>query len=101
MAVLIFIYKFKNGLLPHIFDTFYTQNSELHRYPTRAANQLRVPLTKSKHASSFIKKSGVNLWNSQSPELSHQIKIGKFKKDIKSKYLASYMNPTHDDAAHT
>jgi hypothetical protein len=97
MAALTCIYKFKNGLLPQIFDTFYTLNGEIHRYPTRAANQLRVPLTKSKQASSFIKKSGVLLWNSQTQELSHREKIGKFKRYIKTKFLDSYLNPQHDD----
>jgi hypothetical protein len=63
----------------------------------RAANQFRIPLTKSKHASSFIKKAGVQLWNSQMPEISYHVKIGKFKKDIKAKFLEGYLDPLHDD----
>ena len=98
MAVLIFIYKYKNGQLPKIFDTFYTINAEFHRYPTRVANHLRIPLTKSKHSSSFIKKTGVLLWNLMTSDLSHREKIGKFKKDIKTKFLNSYLSPLHDDA---
>ena len=59
----VFMYKFKNSLLPTTFDKFFTTNQDHHRYPTRSANQLRPPRVKTKLAENFITKAGVGLWN--------------------------------------
>jgi hypothetical protein len=74
-SVLIFVYKFKNRLLPIIFDSFYIENRQIHRYPTRNANQFRTPLTKSKVAACFVKK---------------KTKIGTFKKDVIARLIKNY-----------
>ena len=42
-SVGLFMFKFKNNLLPNIFDTFFSQNDRFHTYPTRNATQLRAP----------------------------------------------------------
>jgi hypothetical protein len=31
-SVLIYVYKYKNGLLPQPFDAFYTTNNQIHNY---------------------------------------------------------------------
>jgi hypothetical protein len=90
-SVLIFVYKYKNGLLPDIFNGFYIENQQIHRYPTRNADQFRVPLTKTKTASSFLNKTGVNIWEEFSPKISHNIKIGLFKKQIISLLIDDYV----------
>ena len=33
-AVLIFMYKYRNGILPTTFNNFYSENQDFHRYPT-------------------------------------------------------------------
>ena len=91
-AVLIFLYKFKNGQLPPTFDNFFTYNREIHRYPTHAANQLRIPLARTKHSSLFLKKSGVFLWNLYDLQISHLVSISIFKKTIRAIFLASYID---------
>ena len=73
-SALIFMYQFKNKLLPSPFDNFYSENQAFHCYPTRHATHLRVPLTRTKMADTFIKKTGVNLWNSYSHQISNEIK---------------------------
>jgi len=78
-SVLLFVYKYKNKLLPNIFDNFYTMNSEIHRHATRYAGHLRVPVAKTKLASTFIKKTGVSIWNQFSDKLDLKSKIGLFK----------------------
>ena len=45
LSVLTFMYKFKNHLLPVIFNNFYQENSSFHRYPTRQSANLRNPRT--------------------------------------------------------
>jgi hypothetical protein len=90
--VLIFLYKFKNGHLPSTFDNFFSYNGENHRYPTRAANQLRIPLTRTKHSSSFIKKTGVMLWSQYDKKISHLVSFGQFKRTIRGIFISSYIN---------
>ena len=63
-TVLIFMYKFKNGLLPPILSTLFNENRAFHNYPTRQSHSLRIPLTRTKLAATFIKKTGVSIWNS-------------------------------------
>jgi hypothetical protein len=42
-SVLIFLYQFKNNLLPPTFKNFYSENREFHSHLTRSANVLRPP----------------------------------------------------------
>jgi hypothetical protein len=84
-----FLYKYKNSLLPPTFQNFYVKNREIHNYPTRSANKLRLPLTKTKIASSYVKKTGVEIWAEFSDHISHNQKISF----LKEKYLVfSYPN---------
>ena len=92
LTVLSFMYNYKNGKLPHTFNDFYTENNEYHRYPTRGANQLRIPLAKSKIASTFVRKTGVALWNSLSPllELESVNNIKSFKQKVIALLISKY-----------
>jgi hypothetical protein len=89
-SVLIFVYKYKNGLLPSPFLTFFTTNRQVHLYNTRHANLFRMPVAKTKIASSFVKKTGVNIWNHFSNDITHEMKIGAFKKLIISLLISTY-----------
>ena len=91
-SVLIFVYKYKNGLLPDPFKEFYMTNSQVHRYPTRKANQLRVPLTKTKMASSFVKNTGGNIWNNFGDTITQDMRIGALKRAIIGKLTSSYLS---------
>jgi hypothetical protein len=86
------MYKYKKGQLPQTFDDFYTENNEYHRYPTRGANQLRIPLAKSKIASTFVRKTGVALWNSLSPllELEMVNSIKSFRQKVITLMISKY-----------
>jgi hypothetical protein len=79
-SVIIFIYKYKNGLLPLPFKNFYAENRDFHSYQTRSAANLQVPLTRTKIASSFIKKTGVSIWTEFSSKISHEKKYWHIKK---------------------
>ena len=88
-SALIFMYQFKNKTLPPPFDNFYYENRAFHHYRTRQATQLRVPLTRTKMASSFIKKTGVSLWNSYSTKISSNLKIGVYKTELTKILIAT------------
>jgi hypothetical protein len=89
-SVLIFVYKYKNGLLPSPFDSFYTTNSQIHNYPTRHANQIRIPTAKTKMASTFVKKTGANIWNTLPNHIHHNMKIGGLKKLVITHLISQY-----------
>ena len=94
-SALIYVYKYKNGLLPSPFDSFYITNSQIHGYPTRKAAQLRAPATKTKIATSFIKRTGVNIWNNFSTIITQHMKIGAFKKAIIANLITKYDPPNN------
>jgi exonuclease III len=86
----LFMYKYKNGFLPNIFDTFFTCNNENHRYPTRAGNKFRTPFTKTTLATKFITRTGAKLWNELEEHVTTNVKIGTFKIKVKSYLTSNY-----------
>ena len=85
-SVGVFMYKYKNHLLPDIFKNFFTTNSDLHSYPTRNASKLRPPRNTTQFGTRFIKTTGVTFWNKIENQISKDQKIGTFKKHLK-KYI--------------
>jgi hypothetical protein len=90
LSVLTFMYKFKNHLLPAIFNNFYQENSSFHRYPTRQSANLRNPRTRTKLASSFVKNTGVSIGNKFSHSLTHETKLGLYKSTSIELLIANY-----------
>jgi hypothetical protein len=82
LSALLFVFKFKNGLLPPIFTNFFQENQQFHNYPTRQAQNYRNPRTRLKIATTFIKCSGSTLWNALPPEIANITKIGRFKREM-------------------
>jgi hypothetical protein len=82
-AIGMFMFKYNRGLLPQIFQNFFSRNQDHHSYPTRNAAQLRTPLSKTQLGSKFITKSGVIYWNNLPESITTIPKIGLFKKKLK------------------
>ena len=57
--VAIFMFKYKNDMLPVSFDTFFTVNRENHNYNTRNRNDFEIQMHKMK----TIFTIGPNMWN--------------------------------------
>ena len=89
-SALIFLYKFKNDLLPTIFKNFYAENRQFHEHNTRASQNLRIPLTKTNLAASFIKKTGVTILDEYAKKISFNTKIGGFKTTIINLLISKY-----------
>ena len=89
-TVLIWMYKFKNGLLPPTFHDFYQTNSSYHHYPTRRSNHLRGPQTKTKLAQTFIRNTGAIIWNEFSNILDHTSSINVFKQSAINVLISRY-----------
>jgi hypothetical protein len=89
-SVGIFMFKFRNGLLPDIFNNFFATNNAAHRYPTRTGSQLRMPLARSMIASTFITKTGVTIWNNIDTHITGNSKIGTFKSKLNKFITLAY-----------
>ena len=79
----IFMYKYKTKKLPNIFDNFFNENRDYHSYPTRGATRLRPPISKSKIANNFIKKTGAILWNILETSLNPSLSLPTYKRHLK------------------
>jgi hypothetical protein len=90
LSVAIFMFKYKHGMLPVIFQNFFITNSDIHTYHTRNANKLRAPRTKFSHATKFIKKTGAELWNDLENVITENVKIGTFKLHLKKFLISNY-----------
>ena len=60
---LIFMYKYKNNLLPRSFRNFFTVNNAIHSYPTRTSSNFHLVNPKLVIAQKSIRHHGPDLWN--------------------------------------
>ena len=85
-----FMYKFYNDSLPPIFNEFFTENRNIHNYPTRNAAKLRIPRVRTNLAERFIRKSGVKFWNDTRENLDTNCSLSTFKKLLKKLLTRNY-----------
>jgi hypothetical protein len=91
-SVCIFMYKFKNLLLPEIVNTFFSRNFDYHTHATRNASQFRPPRNSTQLGTRFITTTSVTVWNLLENKISEHQKIGTFKSHLK-KYIIT-LRPT-------
>ena len=77
------MYKYHHGWLPQILNSF-ERNIDIHLYNTRQANQLHIPLCKTELGKRSFRYQAVKIWNETNSSLAVNIKIGTFKKNLKS-----------------
>ena len=77
------MYKHHHGQLPEVLNIF-TKNSEVHGYDTRQADHLQIPYFSSGIGKMSFKFQAVKIWNKILTFLKVKIKIGTFKKHLKT-----------------
>ena len=83
------MYKYHHKKLPHIFDDYFTMNSDVHVYSTRQSHLLHTPKYSTELRKRSFKCKAVSVWNDIHKALkSVNIAIGTFKDHLK-KYLLS------------
>ena len=83
------MYKYHHKKLPHIFDDYFTMNSDVHVYSTRQSHLLHTPKYSTELRKRSFKCKAVTVWNDIYKALkSVNIAIGTFK-DYLKKYLLS------------
>ena len=89
--IAVFIYKFKNQLLPSNFDVFFTSVKETHNYNTRLSSRMTyaLPITRTNYGIFNIRYQGAKIWNAISDNIK-LLSLKQFKKKFKSNIIASY-----------
>ena len=77
------MYKYHHGWLPSVLDMF-SKNSDVHNYGTRQANYLKIPQFFTDLGQMSFRYQAVKIWNNIYKFLKVDIKIGTFKKHLKS-----------------
>ena len=80
------MYKYHHGLLPKILDIF-ERNMDIHQYNTRQAIQLHIPIYKTELGKRSFHYQAVKIWNEIFLALRVNIKIGTFKKKLKTFFI--------------
>jgi hypothetical protein len=92
MQVLLFIYKFRNNILPPICNTFFTVNSSIHDHRTRQHNDFHPPLCRTETRKKSLQYSGCILWNNLDKSFKTVYgSLNLFKNAIKKKTFESYI----------
>ena len=79
----LFMYKHHHGWLPSVLNTF-RKNSDIHDHNTRQAGYLEIPKFSSDLGKMSFKYQAVKIWNNIHKFLKVDIKIGTFKKHLKT-----------------
>ena len=58
-----FMFRYCNGSLPQLFNSFFEYNSDYHNYDTRTAQHFHIPPVKTDLAKTGIKCRGAIIWN--------------------------------------
>ena len=84
-AIIIFMYKYMNGMLPELFRDMFTPISDIHNYDTRQAKnkKLFVSFKSTSRGQQSITYIGPHVWNFTLSKINPICSIGSFKKHIR------------------
>ena len=86
----IFMYKFKNNLLPEPFVNLFQYNSQIHNYNTRSVNKFHLWLVKSQLDVQSITHTGPQTWNLIPNKITEAPFLSTFKRQYKQLLLQHY-----------
>ena len=91
--IAVFMYKFKNRLLPTNFNVFFTSIKETHSYNTRLSSRMTyaLPKTRTNYGVFNIRYQGAKIWNAISDNIK-LLSLKQFKKKLKSVNLRRYIS---------
>jgi hypothetical protein len=78
-----FMFKVVNETVPPLLQAMFTFNMNIHRYDTRQANKLHVPLSKTSIFKKSMRFKGVTVWNRVSEAINSNSSLTTFKCHLK------------------
>ena len=88
LKVHIFMYKFENNMLPELFSSMFTTNSQIHTYPTRTSSNLHIPIGNLKMVYRTVRYSGVKIWNNMKSKINISSNFLHYKFNLQQYLLA-------------
>ena len=83
-CIILFMFKYVNNLLPHLFESIFVFNLNVHSYETRQSRKLHVPKGNISLLYRTIKHKGTYLWNFVYDKISYSCGISFYKKCLKT-----------------
>ena len=80
--LLLFWYKYENGLLPRSTYTLFSRRRDVHSYSTRNANAFNLPSCCSDIVKHNVIYNLIVLYNLWAPKLDFSVSLYKFKKNL-------------------
>ena len=94
----IHMFKYNNKLLPHDLPaTLFTNQYDVHNYPTRHASDLHIALTHSKLAENTFRTQGPLIWNHMNINLKNCKSLAIFKKRLNNYINAQYQSEIYNN----
>ena len=84
--IILFMFKYSNDMLPHLFKSIFIVNYDIHNYNTRQACNLHVQKCNTGFYYKFVTQKGILFWNYISNILDTHCTLHTFKWQLK-KYL--------------
>ena len=78
----IFCYKFNFGLLPDVFDNFFTKVCNIQRHHTRSQCNFHVRASHTNYVDKSVKYRGTLLWNQLRDNVKNSPNFNMFKKQL-------------------
>ena len=86
----VFMYKHQTNLLPKTFSNYFIKHNQVHKYPTRNAEDYSVHRTKKMFADRSIRITGPTLWNSLDTKIKHCKSTKHLRNEFKSSLISKY-----------
>ena len=81
----IFMYKYRNNMLPQSFDSIFTNHQSNHNYDTRNKGDYQLSMQRV----NTIVNTGPKLWNELPKYVKSSKTLGLFKKNISRSFLSA------------
>ena len=79
-----FMFRYCNGQIPRLFDSFSSKNKDFHKHNTRISNHYYIPSVKSDLSKTGIKYRGTVIWNAiLANGIDHELSEAAFVKLLK------------------
>ena len=85
-----FVYKHQHGLLPDIFNNYFTTNDYVHKYNTRQNMNLHKSQNKTMYGSKTTKQRGIQFWNEVPLSLRKVQGVKSFARQVKDYIIQKY-----------
>ncbi len=90
LSVGLFMYKFKNNMLPHNFSNYFIVAGNIHDYVTRSSNSYRPQCFNTNLAMNSIRRQGALLWNDIDEGVRNSPSHKIFKRMYKQSLISTY-----------